>query len=189
MTTLALYTPHNVLWFLPVTFVGVLFFAIGTVLRNKKIRMVPSWMLYGAWSLAAGGIVGMIGMKNYDTGRLREELRSVKPAEATNVLVVRGAVRREVTDAAAAVKILSLLGGVKNVAAHHSHPQDSVEVLFEFRGESWHYRVGRDSDLPLEFWVFNLNPACTRFGEMEIGRLETGEWEKAIGAIMDPAGK
>lgn len=179
---LALYQPHNVLWFLPVSLLGGLVFAVSCSRRRVPGRTTPVQM--ASWCTAAGGIVAMIAISSWDKFRLRSELRDVNPLEASQVAVARGGKSRPVTDPAAAARVLKLLTGAKGIAAHHSHPVEPVTVSFEFRGDAYCYRVGRDSAVPDEYWVISLNPGCTRFGEMELGRLQTPEWAPLIEELL-----
>ncbi len=179
---LALYQPHNVLWFMPITLLGMAVFMVSCVRRKSRGGATP--IQIASWCLGAGGIVGMIVVSSWDKAQLRGELRDVVPAEAAHVILAKGATTRPITDAAAAARILTLLTGAKGIAAHHSHPVEPVTVSFEFRGNAYRYRVGRDSAVPNEFWVICLNPGCSRFGEMELGRLQTSEWAPLIEDLL-----
>ncbi|MCE9584064.1 MAG: hypothetical protein K8T20_16390 [Planctomycetes bacterium] len=181
---LALYQPHNVLWFLPVTLVGLVLFAISTVRSKSQGRRSPGPFQFFTWGMGAAGIVGMMALKGWDNSHLRNELRAVIPAEVSHVTLARGATTHPIDDPAAGARVIALLRDLKNISAHHSHPLDPVTVAFEFRGEPYLYRVGRDSDVPGEFWVIRLPSGSTLFDETEIGRLQTSEWAPLVDELL-----
>ncbi len=66
---LALYQPHNVLWFLPVSLLGGAIFAVACARRKVPGRTTP--VQIASWCMAAGGIVAMIVISSWNSAACR----------------------------------------------------------------------------------------------------------------------
>jgi hypothetical protein len=130
----------------------------------------------------AGGCA--LQYRQHDNWRLREELRNVAPAEVAEVVLSRGNLQANVTDKTELAKLFSLLRSVARVAAHHSHPTDEFEVTFQFKGQLYHYRLGRDSKKEDEYWVFRVGQPRAGNQDIEIGRIQSDQLGQLMATLL-----
>lgn len=68
--------------------------------------------------------------------------------------------------------ILAALKSVRPVGAHHSHPTEMLWIEIQTQTGSTVLSLGRDSQLPQEYWVFS-SPLFEASSGNGIGRIET----------------
>ena len=82
-------------------------------------------------------------------------------------------VRSEALDVAQSESLLAVLRSVRSMPAHNSHPDERIPVrVVSGGGVVMNLELGRDSESPLEYWVFQTGYHHTSMNE--IGRVVTG---------------
>ncbi len=156
-----------------------------TALKRLKKLPVSNWILSLMPWLITLQVVLLFGVGSYDNWRLRGELRNVAPAEVGELVLSRGDVKTKVTNKTEIAKLLSLIQTLTYVAAHHSHPTDEFDVTFESKGQLYHYRLGRDSKLDDEYWVFRASNFGAGKQDIEIGRVRSAQ----LGPLVERLGQ
>jgi hypothetical protein len=94
-----------------------------------------------------------MSVANYDNARERAELRGINPAEVSHLTLGRGGVNMEIYDRNLVMALMFELRGIRNIPDHRSRPTDLLDLEFEYQQRPYHYRIGRDSHRPQEFWI------------------------------------
>ena len=71
-------------------------------------------------------------------------------------------------------KLISALKEIEPYWAHHSHPTKRIRVLIRSGERDLRLELGRDSDNPLEYWVFSSEVSL----DNEIGRITTAAFDE-----------
>ncbi len=148
-----MYHPHNVLWLLPIALACWLGGAVTGLLSRLRPGSVSGRLKFVFIFGFIGCIVSMIVMRNYDDAQERAELRGIDLAGVSHLTLAHAGLKKEITEPASVLAVMSEFKAVQNIGAHHSHPEDYVDVDFEYQQRPYHYHVGRDSDRPLEYWI------------------------------------
>jgi hypothetical protein len=77
---------------------------------------------------------------------------------------------RNATDSMA---IVAALKTIKHVPSHHSYPVELFRIEIISASESLELTLGRDSELPIEYWVFPGRPRISTEMGNDIGRITT----------------
>lgn len=82
--------------------------------------------------------------------------------EEAYLVSINGAIAKEKNE------VLAMLHSMDNRAfqAHHSHPTKHIKVTIESHGKILELQLGRDSQLPQEYWVFYPKYGHTRVNEI-----------------------
>ena len=179
-----MYEPHNPIW-LTFSLLALVALGGGLVLRCRR-RKVP---ISRPWAIGFGILAGLhlavlLGIKNYDNWRLRQELANVVPAEVTHLVVRRGTVQKEILPQPAITQFLAPVQAVRSLPAHHSHPVDKFDFAFDYRGQRYHYQLGRDSERADEFWVFPLGRLVLGQEDSEMGRVRSAALGPQVNALL-----
>jgi hypothetical protein len=168
-----MYQRHSLIFFVFTILVSIV--VVGALIALKRLNKLPlpQWLVSLLPWLITLQVVMLFGVGSYDNWRLREELRNVAPAGVGELVLSRGNLTAKVTDKTEIAKLLSLIQTVARAAAHHSHPTDEFDVTFEFKGQVYHYRLGRDSKKDDEYWVFRAGQARAGNQDLEIGRVQS----------------
>ena len=136
--------------------------------EERKLRLfeilVPIAVLVGALGL------GLVGWDLRSEAKERERVIGwLNNLSGTYSVKIDG---REVAEP---TEIVSALKTIAHVPAHHSSPAQPLLFKVEAHSESLELFVGRDSQQPMEYWVFvpdKGNRAPRELGK-EIGRITT----------------
>jgi hypothetical protein len=176
-----MYRPHNPTWFALGFLVCLVLFAVGVIKQRRGQVAVPSGVLVALGLLAGTQLIVMLALRAYNDSRMRQELKSIAPAEIQKLTLTRDAASRVITSPADISSLLGLLQSASGVAAHHSSPMNPFEIEFEFHDTQYRYRVAADSERAGEFWVFPLGPSYAGGEGIELGRVRSDK----LGPLVD----
>jgi hypothetical protein len=178
-----MYEPHDPTWLFFGFFGSMALFAV-MVLRRRAGRPVPAGgvgML--TWGVAVLFLFGAFAMQGYDRWKLRTEFSQLTPARLTRVTLSRGNQTNQLHDFERISEVLSLAQSARRVRAHHSHPIEPADLILESKGLSYHYRIGRDSELSEEWWVQRVGRDGSEF---EIGRVQSNQMGQLLDQLLPP---
>ena len=92
--------------------------------------------------------------------------------------------RTVIRDPAEISALLSLLQTLRDLPAHHSHPIENCDITIEFGSSEYQYRLGRDSAVPDEYWVFETARTGSGSSGREIGRVRSPKLGQLIGELL-----
>ncbi len=186
-----MYEPRNVAWLVLAFVVCAGLFAVQVVRRrgqtttsSRRFAVTGSVVL---WLFALLAIFAVFGIKGYDNRRMRAEIRSVAPARISRLDLRRGQFSKEITGASDISELITLLQSLKAVSPHHSHPTDEFEVRFDFMGQKYHYRIGRDSQRAAEYWVMAVGDSPSTRAGLEIGRVHSDRLGPLVEMLLKDA--
>lgn len=180
-----MYEPHSIgLFILGFLLAGVAL-AAASVLRGTGRVKIPQWVLFAIGLVAILQLLLAQAIRFYDQWRMREEFRQLSPGRIEKMVIGQDGRTNQVADPARIGELLALVRPLAGVAAHHSHPVNQFDVVFELPNYSYRWRIGRDSERPEEYWVELLGRG--RAGqELEIGRVHSARLGQFLEDLLNP---
>jgi len=178
------YEPHHPAWFALGFVICMLAFAVATVQRHRQ-----RWQI-GRAPLIALCVIGMvqvllaIAVIRFDQRQFRSELKAMVADQVDQITLSRAGAHRELTDRQEITQLIALLQTLKGVAAHHSHPVEKIDLVFNSGGRQYHYRIGRDSERPWEFWIAPIGRQAPGREGLEIGRVQSAEFGRLVERLL-----
>lgn len=154
---------------------GVLFVRIGRERRRRVQAREPepnslsqadrrlAIVTLGMW---VGPILGIFAVAQVMVWQVRHDVAVFLDHVASDAIVeVDGRPRAD------GPEVVRVLQSLAPLAAHHSHPINRIDVRVESGGRSLELVLGRDSQVPDEYWVFD--PRYSALDQYEVGRVTT----------------
>lgn len=179
-----MYQPHETLWYV-ISFGSFLILlpVIHSILQRRHLK-APRWLFPALGLLAATQLLLAGLVRVHDERKLREELAAIPRTGVSRVTLRRDNVRRVIRDPEEISALLSLLQTVRDLPAHHSYPAENCDITIEFGGSEYQYRLGRDSAVPDEYWVFETARTGSGSSGREIGRVRSPKLGQLVGELL-----
>ena len=180
-----MYQPHSFTWLI-FTFVVTLILLLVLVFRPATSGVWASKRLQvGLWILAVVQLLLVAGIRGYNHRRLRQELVGILPTEVAHLVFHRGQTRREIATPAQASQFFAELQSIKAISPHHSSATRRIDFSFDYRGHTYHYQIGEDSDRPDEYWIFLGDRVGASQRAIEIGRLQSSQLGPLLRQLLE----
>jgi hypothetical protein len=179
-----MYQPHDIRWFLLSFVICLVLLGVAVLLRERSKWRLPKWTVPALVAVTALQLVLAGGTRAYDDGGYRDELRGLDPGKIKRLGLSQGGMTREITDPSQVSDLFSQIQTLKSIGAHSSHPTREFDLVFEYDGHRYHYRVGRDSARPDEYWVLEMNRPGSGYTGREIGRVKSDQLGRAAENLL-----
>jgi hypothetical protein len=136
--------------------------------ENKtRTKIIGRWLFAQMFCIALTTLVISETIEFFTRHKLRNFL------DNTNILVKVNGVS---LDSIESIIVIEDLKTISRKLAHHSSPKGEIYIKLIHGKETVDLRIGQDSEINTEYWVFWDNYNCTK--ENEVGRINTENLKK-----------